>query len=228
LRAVSRDDLRRLLGGCAVAGPVLFTVAWLVAWSVQDDYSPRREDISALAALDAQHGWIMIAGIVALGLGLLALGLGLVNAIHDGASATVGSVLLVLAGLDFVAAGLARNDCSSELQACKERVDSGDVSWHHNVHDLLGVAVFLLLVIAPLVLARAFRADSRWSDLRRYSLVTGALTFALLLVVFAEAFEGWNGLLQRVLLAVPLLWIAVLGMRLARASTRASPLREVS
>ena len=79
--------------------------------SVQDDYSPRREDISALAAVDAQHAWIMIAGIVALGLGLLALGLGLVNAIHDGASATVGSVLLVLAGLSFVAAGLARNDC---------------------------------------------------------------------------------------------------------------------
>jgi hypothetical protein len=105
------------------------------------------------------------------------------------------------------------------LQACKERVDSGDVSWHHNVHDLVGVAVFLLLVLAPLVLARAFRADSRWSDLRRYSLVTGALTLALLLVVFAEAFDGWNGLLQRVLLAVPLLWIVVLGTRLARAST---------
>jgi hypothetical membrane protein len=199
----------------------------LVAWSVQDDYSPRREDISALAALDAQHAWIMIAGIVALGLGLLALGLGLLNTIHDGASATVGSLLLVLAGLSFVTAGLARNDCSSELQACKERVDSGDVSWHHNVHDLVGVVVFLLLVIAPLVLARAFRTDSRWSDLRRYSLVTGALTFGLLLVALAEVFEGWNGLLQRVLLAVPLLWIAVLGTRLARAST-APGLRRVA
>ena len=201
-------------------GPVLFTVAWLVAWSVQDDYSPRREDISALAAIDAQHAWIMIGGIVALGLGLLALGLGLVNAIHDGTSAKVGSLLLVLAGLSFIVAGLARNDCSSELQACKTRVASGDVSWHHNVHDLVGVGVFLLLVLAPLVLARAFRADSRWRDLRRYSLVTGALTFALLLVALAEAFNGWNGLIQRVTLAVPLLWTAVLGTRLAGASNQ--------
>ena len=214
--AVSRDDLRRVLGWCADAGPVVFTVAWVVASGVQEEYSARREDISALAAIDAQHASIMIAGIVALGLGLLALGLGLVNAIHDGVSATVGSVLLVLAGLSFVVAGVARNDCSSELQACKERVESGDVSWHHNVHDLVGGSVFLLLVIAPLVLARAFRADSRWSDLRRYSLLTGALTFALLLVALAEPFEGWNGLIQRVVLALPLLWIAVLGTRLAR------------
>jgi hypothetical protein len=36
--------------------------------------SPRREDISALAALDAQHAWIMFAGIVAVGLSLVGLG----------------------------------------------------------------------------------------------------------------------------------------------------------
>jgi hypothetical membrane protein len=213
---VSADGLRRILGGCAVAGPVLFTAAWLVACSVQDAYSPRREDISALAALDAQHAWIMIAGIIALGVGLIALGLGLVSVIHDGRSATVGPILLVLAGVSFAGAGLARNDCSSELQACKERVSSGDVSWHHSVHDVLGVAVFLVLAVAPLVFARAFRADSRWSELRRYSLLSGALTLALLVVFGAELFAGWNGLVQRVLILVPLSWIAVLGAHLVK------------
>lgn len=83
---MSAEDLRRVLGWCAVAGPVLFTVAWLVAWSVQDVYSPRREDISALAAIDARHAWIMIAGIIALGLGLIALGLGLGGVIHGSRS----------------------------------------------------------------------------------------------------------------------------------------------
>ena len=75
------------------------------------------------------------------------------------------------------------------------------VSRHHNVHDVLGVAVFLALVLAPLVLARAFRADNRWSNLRRSSLITGALTFALLLAFGAKAVSGWNGLVQRLLLA---------------------------
>jgi hypothetical membrane protein len=216
MRAVRTDRIRRVLGWCAVAGPIVFAVASFVAWSAQDVYSPRREDISALAAIDAQHAWIMIAGIVALGLGLLALGLGLLGVIHDGRSATVGPILLILAGLSFTAAGFARNDCSSELQACKERVNSDNVSWHHVTHDLLGVVVFLSLVIAPFVLARAFKTDSRWSNLRRYSLATGAITLALVLVFAADPFDGWNGLVQRALHVVPLVWVAVLGTRLAR------------
>ena len=220
------DGRRRVLGGCAVAGPVLFTVAWVVAWSGQEVYSPRREDISALAAVDAQHAWIMIAGIIALGLGLIALGVGLVGVIRDGRSATVGPILLVLAGVCFTGAGLARNDCSSELQACRERVSSGDVSWHHNVHDVLGVAVFLVLAVAPLVFARAFRADSRWRELRRYSLLTGALTLALLVVFGAELFAGWNGLVQRVLTVVPLVWIAVIGAHLVQIAGAGPPTHE--
>jgi len=207
---------RRVLGWCAVAGPVVFTAAWLVAGTVQDVYSPRREDISALAALDAQHAWIMIAGIVALGLSVVALGLGLVGAIDDGRSATVGAILLVVAGLMFVVAGVARDDCSSELRACKKRVDAGDVSWHHVVHDNVGIAVFLVLVAVPLVLAGAFRGDGRWRDLRRYSLASGGVTLVLLLVFGGEPFSGWNGLAERILVTIPLVWIAVLGTRLAR------------
>ena len=204
-------------------GPGLFTAAWLVAGAVQDMYSPRREDISALAALDAQHASIMIAGIVALGMSLVALSLGLVGAVNDCHSAIVGAILLVLAVLMFVLAGVARDDCSSELRACKKRVDAGDVSWHHKVHDNVGIAVFLVLVLAPLVLARAFRGDSRWRDLRRYSLATGAVTLVLLVVFGGEPFSGWNGFAERILVTIPLVLIAVLGRRLARIADAPDP-----
>src|SRR5262249_34982120 len=147
----------------------------------------------------------------------------LVGAIEDGRSATVGAILLILAGAMFVVAGVARDDCSSELQACKKRVNAGDVSWHHKVHDNVGIAVFLVLVLTPLVLARAFRRDSRWRDLRRYSLVTGVLTLVLLLVFGGDSFSGWNGLAERVLVTIPLVWIAVLGLRLAHIAVAADP-----
>ena len=62
------------LGRLAVAGPIAFTLAWLVGGLVQDEYSFRQEDISALAEMDAQHAWIMITGFVLLGLGTVALG----------------------------------------------------------------------------------------------------------------------------------------------------------
>jgi hypothetical protein len=48
--------------GSPSRAPLLFTLAWLIAWPVQDEYSPRREEISALAALDAEQAWIMILG----------------------------------------------------------------------------------------------------------------------------------------------------------------------
>jgi hypothetical membrane protein len=215
-------NFHRLAGTSGVAGPIIFSAAWLVAWPVQDEYSPRHEDISALAALDADHPWIMVTGFLALGLGttLLGLGLGLgrASALAGGFSARLGALLVTVAGVGILVAGLARNDCSSELAACAARVDAGDVSWHHELHDLVSLVVFLALVAAQLVLARAFGRDARWHDLSKYSIVSGALTFALLVLYGSGAIGDSNGLVQRIFTAVPFVWIAVLGLRLRRVA----------
>ena len=211
---------RRAAGACAIAGPVVFSAAWLAAWTAQETYSPRREDISALAALDAQQPWIMVAGFLALALGLMALGTGLLRTVAGGRAARVGALLILLAGLGILVAGIARNDCSSELEACKARIDAGAISWHHGLHDAVSGLVFLTLVVAQLVLARAFRSDPSWRDLRAYSIVSGSLTLALLVLFIAGPIDGWNGLVQRVFLAVPLVWIMVLGTRLRRRGTQ--------
>jgi hypothetical protein len=147
LREVPAHGVRGVLGSCAVAGPLVFTAAWLLAWPLQEQYSPRREDISALAALDAQHAWIMILGFLALGVGTTALGLGLMESL-SGWSSRVGSAFVMVAGVGLVIAGLARNDCSSELPGCAAAVDAGDVSTHHGIHDLVSLLIFLALVVA--------------------------------------------------------------------------------
>ena len=79
--------------------------------------------------------------------------------------------------------------------------------------------IFLALIAAPLVLAKAFGRDDHWRPLRAYSIVTGLLGFALL-VLFVTAPAGtWNGLVQRIFVSVLFLWIAVLALRLARIHT---------
>ena len=197
------------LGRLAMAGPIVFTIAWLVGGLVQDQYSLRQEDISALAATDAQHAWIMITGFVLLGPGTVALATGL-------ASTLIGSVLLMIAGIGLMVAGLARNDCSSELPACAARVDAGEVSWHHQVHDNVSLILFLALIAAPLVFARAFGRDDRWRPLRTSSIVTGLLGFALLVLYVIGSAGTWSGLLQRIFVSVLLVWIALVGFRLSR------------
>jgi hypothetical membrane protein len=212
-------DRRGLLGGLAVAGPLLFTAAWLIAWPAQEEYSPRHEDISALAAVDAQRSWIMILGFLTLGLGTVALALALLNAVRCGRSAKVGAALLAFAGLGIVVAGLARNDCSSELAACRA-LPAGELSWHHHVHDLVSALVFVSLVVAQLVLARVFGWDEFWRDLRSYSVVSGTATLVLLVVYGTRVFGAWNGLVQRVFLAVPFAWIVVVGVHVRRLRGR--------
>jgi hypothetical protein len=149
------------LGRLAMAGPIAFTAAWLLGGLVQDEYSVRQEDISALAAMDAQYAWIMITGFVVLGVGTVALAAGLASTLRY-PSAVIGSVLLMIAGIGLAVAGLARNDCSSELPACAARADASEVSWHHQVHDNVSLIIFLALIAAPLVFARAFGQDDRW------------------------------------------------------------------
>ena len=198
-----------------MAGPIAFTTAWLLGWLVQDMYSVRQEDISALAAMDAQHAWIMITGFVLLGVGTVALAAGLASTLKY-PSAVIGSVLLMIAGIGLAVAGLARNDCSSELPACAARADAGDVSWHHRVHDNVSLIIFLALIAAPLVFARAFGRDDRWRPLRSYSILTGLLGFALLVLYMIASAGTWNGFVQRVFVSVLFLWIAVLGFRLSQ------------
>jgi hypothetical membrane protein len=198
-----------------MAGPIAFTAAWLLGGLVQDEYSVRQEDISALAAMDAQYAWIMITGFVVLGVGTVALAAGLASTLRY-PSAVIGSVLLMIAGIGLAVAGLARNDCSSELPACAARADAGEVSWHHQVHDNVSLIIFLALIAAPLVFARAFGRDDRWRPLRSYSILTGLLGFALLALYMIASAGTWNGLVQRVFVSVLFLWIAVLGFRLSQ------------
>jgi hypothetical membrane protein len=197
-----------------MAGPIAFTLGWLIGGLVQDAYS-FRQDISALAAMDAQYAWVMITGFVLLGLGTVALAAGLVSTLRY-PSAVIGSVLLMIGGIGLVVAGLARNDCSSELPACAARVDAGEVSWHHQVHDNVSLILFLALIGAPLVLARAFGRDDRWRPLRTCSILTGVLGFALLVLYIVVSAGAWNGFAQRTFVSVLFLWIAVVGSRLSR------------
>jgi hypothetical membrane protein len=208
---------RLVLGWLAVIGPIAFSIAWIVAEVLQEGYSPRRDYISDLAALDARHPWIMIAGFLLLGVGTVALAIGLAGAL-EGRLARIGWILVAIAGVGIIVAGLARNDCRSRLAACAARIDAGDVSWHSATHELVSLVIFLALVAAPLVLAPAFGGDVPWRDLRAYSTITGVAGLVLLVLLFSNVAVSWTGGVQRVFVTVLLLWIVIVGARLIRLS----------
>ncbi|MFI6270937.1 DUF998 domain-containing protein [Micromonospora zamorensis] len=79
----------------SAAGAPLFLIGgWTLAQAAQPDgFDPIRQTISALAAADADHRWIMTVGLAGLGICHLATALGLVTA------APAGRGLLALGGL---------------------------------------------------------------------------------------------------------------------------------
>jgi Protein of unknown function (DUF998) len=69
--------LSKLAATAGVAGPVLFTVAWVVGSLRQTGHCAAEVQLSGLAAEDARDPQIMMAGFVLLGAGTVVLGAGL-------------------------------------------------------------------------------------------------------------------------------------------------------
>ena len=215
----------RRLGACGVLAPVIFTAAWVVSGFVQEGYSARREDISALAARSAEHPWVMIVGLVTSGLFVAAFALALHSGVRRGSVA--GPALVAFCGLGMVALGLLRNDCSSMTEACEARVAAGNVSWQHTAHDVLSVPVFAAAIAAPLFLALRFRADASWRPLAPFSAAAAPVLGALFVLGGIEAAASWNGVIQRAAVSAALLWLEAAALHLQRLMTRrASEQRE--
>jgi Protein of unknown function (DUF998) len=202
----------RLLAGCGVLAPVILTATWVVAGLVQDSYSARREDISALAARSAEHPWLMMAGLVTTGLLVVGFALVLHRAVRPGSIA--GPALVALCGLGMVALGLLRDDCSTVTEACQTRVEAGEASWQHTAHEVVSVPVFAAAVAAPVVLALRFRADASWRSLTPFSAAATPVLAALFALGGLEPAPSWNGVIQRLAVSAALLWLEVVALHL--------------
>ena len=66
--------LSRLAAAGGLAGPVLFTVAWVASSLRQAGHSAAEVQLSGLAAEDARDPQIMMAGFVLLGAGTVVFG----------------------------------------------------------------------------------------------------------------------------------------------------------
>ena len=192
-------------------GPAAFTLAWVVASLRQRDLSAAAAQISGLAADNALDPWIMMTGFLLLGSGAIGFGAALAWALGGRGQAGPGPALIQTAGALAIAAGLFRRD--------HVLLTTGAESWHNHVHDLVSAAGYVLLVTAPLLLARRFRRDRRWHPLA-LPLVSAAVVSAALLVWFyAAPHDSWDGTLQRIAVSLPLAAIAAVAVRLAVVSS---------
>jgi hypothetical membrane protein len=232
------DRRLRVLGGLAgLAGPLAFTAAWAVSSLLQTGHGATEVQISGLAAPGARDPWIMITGFLVLGGCSAVFGTALHRELGGpGPERRAGRTgrerrerrerrpwrtgggprLIQAAGLLTVAAGLLRRDQMLLTAPAHE-------SWHNHAHDVVSALIYVALVAAPLLLARRFRGDQRWSVLR-WPLVGASLVAAAVLVVFfTGAFSSWAGLLQRIGVSVPLAAVCAVAARLLALGREPQP-----
>jgi hypothetical protein len=210
--------LSRLAAAGGVAGPVLFTAAWVAGALRQAGHSAAEVQLSGLAAEDARDPQIMMAGFVLLGAGTVVLGAGLGRVT---APRSAGPRLILLAGAASLAAGLFRRD-----HLLLAGPGFAGESWHNQVHDVVSGVAYAAMLAAPLILARRWRDDPDWAPVSRP--VQGlALVSAAALAVFASRIAGpYNGVVQRIAVSLALtaeILIAVRMLTLPATGSAADP-----
>ena len=194
----------RYSAAAGIVGPVLYTVTWLVLGFLDPTYSHTRDPISDLSAIGAPYAGIMTFIILVFALLLVVFAYGLHRGLAPGFWG--GPVALVIAAAGYAGIALAPLNLA----------DLGDSNLPHTI--AASVTVFALM-LAPLLLFPRLRRDPGWRNLSVYSIATTVAAFAFAILASLPAFAGWEGLMQRLVLEVVLVWMIVIAIRL-RASLR--------
>ena len=196
----------RLAGWAGIAGPLLFTAAWVVGPLRQAGHPAAVVQLSGLAAGDARDPQIMMAGFVVLGACTIGFGAALRKVEAPGSA---GSWLVMVAGAAVAAAGVYRRD-----HMLLTGPGFAGESWHNQVHDVASGIAYAAMLAAPLALARRFRVDPDWAAVARPVLVLTLASAATMAVFASQAAQPWNGVLQRTAVTLALTAEAVIAARM--------------
>jgi hypothetical protein len=200
-----------------IAGPVVFTGAWIVSSLCQTAHPAADIQISGLAAPGARDPWIMIASFVVLGGCSVAFGAALHEALGEryapggGRRAGAAPRLIQGAGILTITAGLLRRD--------HMMLTAGDVSWHNHAHDVVSAVIYADLVLAQALMAWRFGRDVTehgWRAWRPWLLASTGVTAVLLIAYAADTSAPNAGIVQRAAVTIPLATMAAIATRLVR------------
>jgi len=185
---------------------LLFTAAWMAGSLRQAGRSVTDLQLSGLAAVDAEDPQIMIAGFVGLGACSIVFACALRRVRVSG---TAAPWLVMCGGAATVAAGVFRRD-----HMLLTGPGFAGESWHNQVHDVVSGLAYASMIVAPLVLARRFRADPDWVPLSRPILLLALMSAGALALFASRLVEPWNPVVQRASVTLSLAAEALIAARI--------------
>jgi hypothetical membrane protein len=145
-----QSDLVRWAAMAGIAGPVFFTVGFLVQEQLRrGEYDPISEVVSALEAGD--HGWMQQVNFVAIGVLTMVFAVGLHRGLAPSRAGIVGPVALFVSGAANVLGAI-----------FPLREDATGATYDPGGHKIAGTLFFASSFVALIALSRRCAADARW------------------------------------------------------------------
>jgi hypothetical membrane protein len=184
---------------CGILAPIIFCLMVIVESLMRPGYSPIHNFVSDLGV--GSFAILQNINFMIFGLLTIFLGLGLNGSlpIPRRRSLKIGIWLVIIFGILIILAGV-----------FPENYGSGAL------HQSVSAFAFLSIIAAQLLVWKGLKGGdfAIWGKYRTYSLVSGLLSiiFLILLQVAISDFPAYQGLAQRLFLAVPWIWVGVTGL----------------
>src|SRR5574342_36434 len=198
----------RAAAAAGIVAPIFFTILVVVQSVAQPDYSQVAQPVSALAAWP--YGWVQNVNFLVTGALVVAFAVALRHGVEQRRHGWIALALLSASGLGVILVGLVP----------WRRVDGALVepAWH----GAGAIMTFLGAGLGLIAMSRRMVADPAWRRSAGYVLASGVAIVLLFVILAGFAIEDemplhpWAGLLQRIVLAIWLPCIVVLGSKLLR------------
>jgi hypothetical protein len=196
-----------------ILAPVLYVSLVTVLGMLEPGYDQRTMMMSILGGVQGWHGAIFNLGLVLIGILLIVFGFGLHRNINQGKGNRLGFILFVFAGIGLM--GSSYYHCDVD---CINIIDEPD--FRGQMHMLFAFIAGLSLAFSPLPFFFSMKHDSRWKNYRGVTLVTVILSnipgIIMWITLFTTRLPEWEGIIQRLGLVFPLIWVEVMAIKLLR------------
>ncbi len=204
-----------MLASSGIVAPVLFASLIIVLGLLEPGYSHRTETMSVLGGVGGWRGAAFNVGIALIGLLLIGFAIGLHRGIGGGEGSKVGPILIALGGVGLVSSAIfhCNQDCTNVLKS---------PTFAGRMHIVTSFLSGFCLSMAPFAIFVRLRSDQRWQNYRWFTLAMGILAnlpgLILWISFFTTRIPEWEGLIQRLGIVFPLLWVEVIAVHLLRLS----------
>jgi len=198
---------QRILIICGIIMPIFFTLLVIIASLLRPGYSQIHTEISYLGI--GPYSIIQNMNFIIFGLLSIGFAIGLESSLPTDVrqlAKKIIALLLFIFGIGVTFAGISLISIS---------IFTTDY-FFYLIHFLSTFIAFFTIIIAQILIWWALRRSNRakWGYYSKFSLLSGLLSIIMLLIFLFTFSSSYQGLTERLFIAVPFVWIEVTGLKL--------------